>query len=194
MYLKKGQIPIFVVNLIALVIFAIIFLSRKNYEFMIYIGVIVFFLLLIVYTNKTVNYPNSVLWGLTLWSILHMSGGGLYISGTKLYELMLVPLVSEPYNIFKFDQLVHMVGFGVTTVVLYHILRPLLKVKKWVQLSIILVMAGLGAGALNEIVEFFATVLVQDTGVGGYVNTALDLVSNLIGAILAMTYIYFKER
>mgnify|MGYP001166209157 FL=1 len=196
MYLKKEQIPIVAVNIIALIIFSIIFLNRKNYEFMIYIGVIVFFLLLIISTNKKINYPNGVLWGLTLWSVLHMSGGGIFIQGQKLYQLMIFPIVGDPYNIFKFDQFVHIVGFWVTTIVFYHLLKPLLKKdnKKWIALSIVLVMAGLGAGALNEIIEFTATVLVPETGVGGYENTSLDMVSNLIGAIGAMIYIRIKEK
>jgi len=52
-------------------------------------------------------------------------------------------------------------------------------------------MAGLGVGALNEIIEFIIAQIVPETGVGGYLNTSLDLVSNLIGAILAMLYIKY---
>jgi hypothetical protein len=76
------------------------------------------------------------------------------------------------------------------------LLRPLLKtgVSKWWSLSIIVVAAGLGAGALNEIIEFLATVLVPETNVGGYINTALDLVSNLVGATIAMVVIRWKEK
>ena len=195
MHLKKGQLPIFIVNMAALLIFAFVFAKRKNYEFMIYIGVIIFFLFLILYTNKKINYPNSTLWGLTLWSLLHMSGGGIYINGRKLYALMIYPLVGEPYLIFKFDQFVHIVGFFVATLVVYHLIKPkLIKNHGWVALSIVVVMAGFGLGALNEVVEFIATVITPETGVGGYENTALDLVSNLIGAILAMAYIYVKEK
>tara|TARA_Y100000310_G_scaffold339842_1_gene433781 strand:+ start:5302 stop:5892 length:591 start_codon:yes stop_codon:yes gene_type:complete len=195
MYLKKKQIPIVVVNIIALVIFTIIFFSRKNYEFIIYVGVIIFFLLLILYTNKKINYPNGVLWGLTAWSLLHMSGGGIFIGGKRLYELMIFPIVGDPYNIFKFDQFVHIVGFWVATLVVYHLIKPkLIQDHKWVSLSIVVVMAGFGLGALNEVVEFMATVITPETGVGGYENTALDLVSNLIAAMGAMVYIYFKER
>jgi len=188
--LKPGQLPILIVNTISLLIFSIIFLSRKNYEFMMYIGVIVFFLLLILYTNNRVNYPNPVLWGLTLWSIMHMSGGGIYIGGQKIYEIILIPLVGEPYNIFKYDQLVHIVGFGVATLLMYYLLKPVLKPKhKWTALLIVVAMAGLGIGALNEIVEFFATVIIPDTGVGGYENTSLDLVADLIGAVIALFWI-----
>lgn len=194
MHLKKGQLPIFIVNIAALLIFAFVFAKRKNYEFMIYIGVIIFFLVLILYTNRKVNYPNGILWGLTTWSLLHMSGGGIYINGRKLYALMIYPLVGEPYLIFKFDQFVHIVGFFVATLVVYHLIKPkLVKNHGWIALSIVVVMAGFGLGALNEVVEFMATVITPETGVGGYENTALDLVSNLIGAILAMVYIYNRE-
>lgn len=195
MYLGKGQLPIVIVNVLSVIIFSILFLQRKNYEFMIYIGVIIFFMALILSTNKRINYPNSVLWGLTLWSVLHMSGGGIYINGQKLYAMMIYPLIGEPYNIFKFDQFVHIVGFFVATLVVYHLIKPkLVKNHKWAALSIVVVMGGFGLGALNEVVEFAATVIVPETGVGGYENTALDLVADLVGAVLAMVYVYFREN
>jgi len=194
MLLKKGQLPIFFVNACALAGFTILFASRKNYEFLLYIGVIIFFLGLIVGTNKKVDYPNGVLWGLTAWALLHMSGGGLYIGEVKLYEIILIP-ISEKYSIFRFDQFVHIVGFGVATLVMYYLLKPLLKpgLDRWVALSIVVAMAGLGVGALNEIVEFAATVLVPETGVGGYINTSLDLVSDLVGAALAIAIIRIRQ-
>lgn len=109
---------------------------------------------------------------------------------------MIFNLVGEPYKIFKFDQLVHIIGFFAATLAFYYTLKPLLNepIKRWVPLSIILVMAGLGAGALNEIIEFTTTVLVPETGVGGYENTSLDLVADLTGAIIAMIYIAAKDR
>ena len=187
MLIKKGQLPILLVNAIAMALFTILFASRKNYEFLLYIGVIIFFLVVILATNEKVDYPNSVLWGLTFWALLHMSGGGLYINGAKLYELILVP-ISADYGVFRYDQFVHIVGFGVATLVMYHILKPSLmpELRRGPALFIVIVMAGLGVGALNEIIEFIATVLVPETGVGGYVNTSLDLVSDLIGAIAAV--------
>ena len=140
------------------------------------------------------DYPNGVLWGLTAWGLLHMSGGGLYVGKIKLYEIILIP-VSEKYHIFRYDQFVHIVGFGVATLVMYHLLKPLLRpgLDRWTALSIVVVMAGLGVGALNEIVEFAATVVVPETGVGGYTNTSLDLVSDLVGAVFAMIIIRTKR-
>ena len=194
--IKKGQIPILLVNVIALTCFSVLFVRRQNYEFLLYVGVIIFFLVLILLTNRKVNLPNNVLWGLTAWSLLHMAGGGLYIGGKKIYELILIPLVGDPYYIFRYDQFVHIVGFGTATLVMYALLKPSLRenLNRWVSVGIVVVMAGLGVGALNEIVEFLATVLVPETGVGGYINTALDLVSNLIGAIVAMVYLRLTEK
>jgi len=195
LYLKKNQIPIFAVFFAFLLFYIIRFYRLDNVEFLIYVGVVIFFLLLILWTNKKIQYPNSILWGLTLWAFMHLSGGGVFLGDLRLYELMLIPL-SETYPIFRFDQLVHMIGFGVTTLLVYHLLKPLFKpqLNRWGTISIVVVMAGMGFGALNEIVEFLATVLAPSTGVGGYVNTSLDLVSNFIGAIIAMVYIYIKER
>lgn len=187
MLIKKDQIPIVIVNVIFLTIFTAVFLSRQNFEFLLYVGVIVFFFVVLLATNRRVNYPTGLLWGLTAWSLLHMSGGGIFIGGSRLYELMLIPL-SDSYQILKYDQLVHMVGFGVATGVMYQVIKPVIKpeVTKWTAISIVVVMAGLGVGALNEIVEFLVTVIVPGSGVGGYLNTSLDLVADLIGSVGAM--------
>ena len=191
--LKKGQKPVIVAYVISVIIFTVVFLMRRNYEFLGYVGIILLFGFLILYTNKKVEYPNFLLWGLWLWALMHMAGGGVFIGGKKLYTLILIPLVGEPYNIFRYDQLVHIFGFAFATYFMFVILKPSLKEKRWVSLSIVIIMAGLGAGALNEIVEFLTTVLIPETGVGGYINNALDLVSDIIGAIIAMFFIYRKE-
>lgn len=186
---QKLKIPL-IVNLIAVLIFSIIFFTKQNFEFIFYIGVIIFFMLLILFTHKKVTYPLSVIWGLTLWSIMHMAGGGLMIGGTRLYELMILPLVGEPYLIFKYDQLVHIIGFGVATLLMYELIKPSLKDhKRFISLAIVVVMAGLGVGALNEIIEFIAATFMANNGVGGYVNTSLDLIADLIGGLIALVYI-----
>ena len=191
---RKGQWPIVAVNVVYLLAASVFFGARHNYEFLLYIGVIVFFLALIAFTNERVRYSNGILWGLTVWAVLHMLGGGVQLRDHVLYGQILLPL-SNRLPVLRFDQVVHMFGFGVATVLMQYLLRPVLKpdVRIGTALSIVVVMAGLGVGALNEIVEFIAVVLVPETGVGGYENTSLDLVSNLIGAVLALVYIRFRE-
>ena len=193
--LKKNQIRVLAFLLLFLIPFTIYFATLKNYEFLMYIGVIFFFMAVIILTNKRVDYPLPVLWGLAAWALLHMSGGGFFINGTRLYEIMLIPL-SETYPVLRYDQFVHIIGFGVATMLMFYLLRPLLpiRIKKWAALSIVIIMAGLGVGALNEIIEFTATVLAPETGVGGYENTSLDMVADLVGAVLAMGFLYWKEK
>jgi hypothetical protein len=54
--------------------------------------------------------------------------------------------------------------------------------------------AGMGFGALNEVVEFIATLTMPETNVGGYQNTGWDLVANLAGSIVAVLLIRARNR
>lgn len=192
--IRKGQPLILAFNVAVLSIFTVVFMSRENYEFLTYVGVTIFFMVLIILTNRKVYYPNFMLWILSFWSLAHMCGGGVLLDGKKLYEFMLLDIVKEPYLIFKYDQFVHITGFAGATLAMYYLIKPHLKVGHgWIALSVVVVMAGLGVGALNEIVEFFVSVIVGDTGVGGYINTSLDLVSDLLGALIAMAAVYAVE-
>lgn len=195
MHIKKSQWPIVLVTILYLLFFTIYFFYKKNYEFILYIIVVLFFAFLIILSNKKIKYTNRLLWLLTIWAFFHMAGGCLYLNGIRLYELILIP-ISETYNLFRYDQLIHIYGFMVATFVSYHLIKPLLRprINKWFALSIVVAMAGLGFGALNEIIEFFATQILTTTGVGDYINTSLDLISNLVGAIIAVVIIRIKEK
>ena len=56
------------------------------------------------------------------------------------------------------------------------------------------VAGGMGFGALNEVVEFFATRLLPDTNVGDYENIGWDLVANLAGSLVAAAVIRRFEK
>ncbi|MDX9972217.1 MAG: DUF2238 domain-containing protein [FCB group bacterium] len=193
-HIERRHIAPLAVLLSVLIPFTAYFAYRRNYEFILYVAVIVFFLVVIALTNDRVRYPLSILWGLVIWAVMHLCGGGIRIGDHVLYGQMLIPL-SNTLPILRYDQLVHMLGFGVATLLMYHLLTPILRpgLNRHTALSIVVVMAGLGTGALNEIVEFVATVLVPETGVGGYLNTSLDLVSNLLGALLAVLYLHLTQ-
>lgn len=194
-FLKPRQLPILIFTAIYLIGFTFFYIGAENYEFLLYIAVVVLAFIVILSTNNKFNYSNTTLWGLSIWGLLHMAGGGVDINGDVLYRLILIP-ISETYEIFKFDQFVHMFGFGVATLLMYEVLSPSLTKSSLKKKSVLFVsiMAGVGLGAVNEIVEFLAVVLMEETGVGGYTNTALDLVSNLIGAVLASFIIAFKDK
>ena len=191
MLIKKGQFPILITILVMLMSFSAYYFAIKNYEFIMYIIVILLVFMLIIFTNNKVNYSNTSLWGLTIWGALHMAGGGIPVKGDVLYKLILIPITEQ---IFRYDQFVHIIGFGVATLIMFELLKPKLKPLKYrTAISIVVVMAGLGVGAVNEIIEYMATLFVPETGVGGYDNTLLDLISDLIGAVLALLIIRFME-
>jgi hypothetical protein len=52
----------------------------------------------------------------------------------------------------------------------------------------------MGFGALNEVVEFAATLTLEETNVGGYWNTGWDLVANLVGCMAAAVIIFFWRK
>jgi uncharacterized membrane protein YjdF len=187
------HIVLLIINICLVAGFEYSFLLRKNYEFIIYVGVIVLFLVLVSITFFKVAYSTATLVGLTIWSLMHMAGGGLFFNNVRLYDIILIPL-SQTYPILRYDQVVHVFGFGVATIAMFELIRPLLKenLQHFVALSIVIIMAGLGVGAFNEIVEALVAAALPQSGVGGYENTALDLMSDLIGSILAFVFIKWK--
>jgi len=196
MNLKKSEWILVIFNLAYLLGFSWFYFKQNNWEFLLYIGVIVIFFILILATIKKTKFNNFVLWGLSIWGLLHMMGGGLMVGDHVLYKQMIFTFIqSGEMSILKFDQLVHIYGFFISTVIGYYLLLPYLDKKtNWKIIYFLLVMIGMGFGALNEVAEFIATIIMPESGVGGYVNTSLDLVSNLVGSILGVIFIRFGLR
>lgn len=189
----KKEMWVLITNLLIVSIFSFIYISRKNYEFLIYISVVIAILFLVLTTQKKIKFPSFVLWGLTLWNFFHMAGGSFFFSGKRLYDIILIEL-STTYPIFRYDQFVHIFGFGVSTLAMFYLVKPAFSsFKRRISISIVVIMAGLGVGALNEIIEFIITVVNPNSGIGGYVNNSLDLVADFIGAIFAWVIIYFRD-
>jgi uncharacterized membrane protein YjdF len=172
-------------------------MGRSNYEFLLYVAVILVVAGLILFSQPRIRFGPPVLWGLTVWGFLHMAGGNVAVGDGVLYGMTLVPIVErvapdgEPFVLLRYDQLVHTFGFGVATLVMHHLLRPQLRPARRTapSLFIMVILIGCGVGAANEVIEFAAVLIFPETGVGGYYNTALDLVFNLLGATLAATWL-----
>jgi hypothetical protein len=122
-----------------------------------------------------------VLAGLTLWAVGHLAGGTIGLDGDRtLYNAAL------PGRI-HFDNAVHVVGFGTAGLAWWeatgHRLWP--RTGRRLAVGVAVWLAGMGIGALNEVVEFVATLVVPETNVGGYRNTGRNLIANLLGAAVA---------
>jgi uncharacterized membrane protein YjdF len=182
MRLQRGEIPILLFNLLYISIFTAIALTGQNYEFVLYAAVVILLAAWILWTQHRVRFDPPILWGLSLWGLLHMAGGNLRVGREVLYGLQLVP------GLLRYDQLVHAFGFGVATLVCHHLLRPYLRdgIGRTRSLALLVVLMGSGLGAVNEIVEFVAVKTVEETKVGGYENTLWDLIFNLLGGTAAV--------
>lgn len=185
MKLTKGEWFVVLFNLAYLVPFGLYYLFRKDYEFIVYVAVLALIALVVLFTLRKSKLDYFALWGLSIWGLVHMLGGGLMINGSTLYAFRIFPFFDGggEFFILKMDQLIHFYGFGVAAVVVYQILiNNVQGVSK--RLAVFLAWIGaMGFGALNEVVEFGAFVFLARTGVGGVYNTGLDLVFNTFGAL-----------
>lgn len=182
-------------NVVILALFGILTVYLRNWEFVFYFIVVAILAALVVKSIKYVDYPAWVLWLLSIWAWLHMAGGLVPVNGSVLYNLILIPIIGEPYLILKFDQVVHAYGFFTATLLMYYVIKPHVKSKAGLfAIPFIAFCAGNGLGALNEVVEFLAVVILPNTNVGGYINTGIDVVSNMIGSAIAALLIHFKLR
>ena len=195
MKLKPSHWAVLVFTLTYVVGFAAWFLAIGNVEFLWYIATLLFFVVLIALTIGRTKFPPFIIWGLSVWGLAHMAGGGIKVGGNVLYALVLIPIVGDgELRILKYDQVVHFYGFAVTAVVLWHLLRtnfPALR-GTWT-IYCFSALASMGLGCLNELIEFAAVLGLPDTNVGGYYNTALDLAFNSAGAVIAMLLVRIAE-
>lgn len=172
-----------------------------NDEFVFYIVVMIILIFAISIVHHRMSLTNGQLWALSVWGLLHMAGGlvpmpeSWPVNGPirVLYSLWLIP------DLLKYDQIVHAYGFGVTTWLCWHAIRTCLRNHQGgvpapsLGMLTLAAAGGMGFGALNEVVEFIATLTIPETNVGGYANTGWDLVSNLAGCCVAAIAIRFID-
>jgi hypothetical protein len=202
---RGGEWPILGFTLVYLAAATVAAWATGNGEFVFYIVVMVLLLAAVWMLHRHVELTLATLWALSAWGLAHMAGGLLPVPASwpiqgdvrVLYSLWIVP------EHFKYDQLVHAYGFGITTWVCWQGLRHAIAgltgvdravVPPTLGLLTLCAAASMGFGALNEVVEFVATLLVPKTNVGGYLNTGWDLVANLVGAATAAVVIGLCSR
>jgi putative membrane protein len=175
--------------------FTAYFLSQGNGEFVWYIIVVLVLMGLVLGTLPKSQLPRGIVWALSAWALLHLAGGSVRVGETVLYGLQLLPLYNGGGEmiLLKYDQVVHAFGFGLSALAMLHFLRRYESDKNKIGVYIIAALAGMGLGVLNEIVEFIAVLLFPNNGVGGYVNTSLDLIFNTLGAAVAISVAWLRR-
>lgn len=170
-----------------------------NREFIFYIVVMLVLIAAVWQVHRQIQLTGGLLWALSMWGLAHMAGGLLPVPPSwphvaphnVLYSLWLIP------DLLKYDQIVHAYGFGLTTWVCWHgwqriCARSGATLHPSGGVLLLCAAAGMGFGALNEVIEFIAVLSIPNTNVGGYINTGWDLVANLVGCVIAAVLIRWR--
>jgi len=169
-------------------------ITQKNWEFLgFYIPFFILFGVIIAAMHKRVGFPKGLLWCLSVWGAAHLAGGLVQLPSNWPHEggepvLYSWWLINDR---LKYDNIIHAYGFGLTTWVCWEALRANIHNRFGRKLYpsfgpiALAALGGMGLGAINEIIEFFAVLNLANTNVGGYFNTGWDLVANLVGCLIA---------
>jgi len=173
--------------------------AKQNWEFLYYGSTLIAIMLGVAWLDRRVQLPLAVLWGLFLWLVLHLAGGMISVppsvvdtgmTNYTLYNVRLAPWLP------RYDQAVHAFGFFMSSLAgwraIYVASKQTLRPTFGPLLAAGLI--GMGCGGVNEVMEFIATRIMPHTNVGGFENTGWDLVSNMVGCILAMILIRLTHK
>ncbi|HET7488483.1 MAG TPA: hypothetical protein VFJ85_11185 [Acidimicrobiales bacterium] len=128
---------------------------------------------IVVARLRTSPLPDVLVVSLGALAVAHLAGGLVRVGDDVLYN------VSPGTSLLRYDHLVHSSAVLLGTLALREVFgrrTPLA----------LLWLGGLGLGAVNETVEFLATLAHHGLHIGGYTNTGWDLVSNVVGATAAL--------
>ena len=183
-------------------IYAII---THSLEFMLYLTLAPFLMGALAYLHLKIKLPIGLLWGFSGLVLIHCLGGLIHLPESMntegknlLYNLWLIP------DKLKYDQVVHLYGNALATWLCWNLLRYSIALVVKMDIKdiparpvflLVCFLAGVGVGALNEILEFGATQAVPgDHNVGDYVNNGWDLVANTAGGLITVFLIWLNRR
>ena len=183
----------FIVSFLLAALLTVLTLVFQNHEFLIYAITVIFLVAVLYKTDRYFRFSRLGLWLFNGWLALHSLGGLASFQGVRFYDLMLLDLVGPPYDVLKYDQFVHFYCYVVIAMLMWSVVEKIAKADANVAaICIVNILAASSVGAINEIVEFVAVIALGSEGVGGYTNTAIDLVANLLGAMTGTLYRVMK--
>lgn len=157
-----------------------------GYAVWILVGAVVF-----VAVYRRARFSRMTVWGIVVFGISHVAGGMVPVGDGILYQWWLID------DVLRYDNVQHAWGFGfvgrATWEALRHRFAPdpadLPGVATW-----LVVLGASTFGAANEILEYVLTLVLEDTNVGGYDNTARDLMANLGGGMVVGAFTAHRLR
>lgn len=172
-----------------------LFLQRSNMEFLGYLGIVLILGIIIISLKNVLKIEISEIWALSFFGFAHIMGGLiLFSNGTNLYQQILIDVINNGggYVILKTDQVIHCLGYGTLGFILFGVFSRILhKSTSKGLILFISILVAVGFGALNEVIEFIVVLLTPFNGVGDLYNMGLDLIFNLMGAVVGSVIRYF---
>lgn len=145
-------------------------------------------LVVLVSRLRTRVLPAPVVYAAATSAILHLGGGLIRVGNGVLYNATPGP------ELLRYDHLGHALGTFVGALLVWELLvRDSCAATGRSALVTLTALAALGLGAVNETIEYLATLLHGGTHVGGYTNTGWDLVTNLLAGTLAGIVIHRRR-
>lgn len=185
----KNQWLVVLFSALYLTLGGIYFLQDFNFEFVIYVGVIIALFVGVFATLKTTQFPVWMLWMFSFWGLLHVLGGAVATADGVLFAYKIYPFLDlgGDFYILKYDQVVHFYLYMLVAMMAHHVLAFRFKIpKNSFLLAIAAILISVGVSSLNEIMEFLIAISLEENGVGGYENAMLDLIFNLLGAVVGI--------
>jgi hypothetical protein len=134
----------------------------------------------LLYTLRHRVLPAPVAYAAAASATAHLAGGLVRVGDSVLYNATPGP------EALRYDHLGHALGtFAGARLVWELLVRDAFAATRRTSLVALTTLAALGLGAINETVEFVATLAHGGSHVGGYTNTGWDLVTNTLAGVLA---------
>jgi len=152
-------------------------------------GLTVSGLVTLVFALRTRALPAPIAFAAAASAVVHLAGGLVRVGDEVLYN------TSPGPELLRYDHFGHALGIFVGALLVWELLvGDALAVTGRGPLVVVTVLAALGLGAVNEAVEFVATLAHGQSHVGGYTNTGWDLVTNACAGLLAGVVIHRRRR
>jgi uncharacterized membrane protein YjdF len=144
-------------------------------------------LVAVVVLVRKAPLPGALVIALAVDALVHLAGGLVQVGTGGLYNVGLGATSGSWHTrLLQYDHGAHAFGSFLGAVALWVLLAPpAVDGARRRELIVLCVLAGMGIGAFNELIEFIATLAHAGAHVGGYNNTGWDLVSNTVGALVA---------
>jgi membrane associated rhomboid family serine protease len=146
-------------------------------------------LVTLLFTWRTKALPAPIAFAAAASAVVHLAGGLVRVGDDVLYN------TSPGPELLRYDHFGHALGIFVGALLVWEVLvRDAFAATDRRSSVAVTVLAALGLGAVNEAVEFVATLTHGTSHVGGYTNTGWDLVTNTMAGLLAGLVIHRGRR